>query len=41
MDTISLWHLRTKGMRAKKEAKMRDFEVDAADDFAEVEKIYE
>jgi hypothetical protein len=27
--------------RAKKEAKMRDFEADAAEAFAEEEKIYE
>jgi hypothetical protein len=41
MDTISLWHPHTEGMRVRNEAKMRDFETDAADAFAEVEKIYE
>jgi hypothetical protein len=41
MDTISLWHHHTKGMMARKEAKMRDFGADAAEAFMEVEKIYE
>jgi len=41
MDTISLWHPHTKGMRGKKEAKMRDFEADAEEDFAGEENIYE